>query len=362
MMPELRNILLVQLGDIGDVVLTTPTIRAVKENCPTARISIMVRKPYGSLLAADPNLFEVIESDRINGSLLQLVQGYIAFALRLRQARYDLVIDLRTGDRGAILTFLTGAPVRIGWRDGKLQFWKRIPYTEVLQNIPYAPPPTHPGAEQSLRIVRALGMDTHDAMPKLSIAPKARLYALNLLKDCGLTLNQRFFTVNPCSRWKYKEWGYTKWGELIDLLWQKYRLPALLVGAPEDKTATDIVEAGRNGYVFNLAGKTTLGELAAIISESTFHLGIDSAASHIAFSVGTPTVTIFGSGNWKGWTNADSMHRIVTANMPCVPCGRKGCNDSGMSRCLDDLEVDVVLKSTEELLEAISPSGRSVSS
>ena len=359
MISEFRNILVVQLGDIGDVVLTIPTIRTIKENCPDARVSILVRKPYGDLLVADPNLYEVVESERIGGSLLHRIRGYAAFARQLRGARYDLVVDLRTGDRGAILSFLTGAQVRIGWRDGKTPIWIDTLYTEVLRNIPYAPPPVHPGSEQSLRILRALGMDAADSTPRLAVAPDDRARALILLGNYGFGLNKRFYTVNPCSRWKYKEWEYQKWGELIDTIWRRYQLPAVLVGSQEDRSATSSIAKGRDGYVADLAGNTTLGELAACLSGAVFHLGIDSAASHIAFAVETPTITIFGPGNWKGWTISDSMHRIVTADMPCVPCGRKGCNDSGKSRCLDDLEVGTVFKSVVELLEAVGTSDHS---
>ena len=128
------NILLVQLGDIGDVVLTTPTIRAVKEKYPDARVSTLVLKPFGSLLAADPNLHEVVEAEKLRGPLLRLFREYAVFALRLRKARYDLVIDLRTGDRGAILSFLTGAPVRVGRQDVKNPFWHDRLFTKDLRN------------------------------------------------------------------------------------------------------------------------------------------------------------------------------------------------------------------------------------
>lgn len=104
---------------------------------------------------ADPNLHEVVETTRILGSISQILHGYGKLIRLLRRARYDLVIDLRTGDRGAIFSFLTGAPVRIGMSAGvKKQFWHGILFTKILSNLTVAPPPAHPGADQSLRIVR----------------------------------------------------------------------------------------------------------------------------------------------------------------------------------------------------------------
>lgn len=347
-----RNILLVQLGDIGDVVLTTPTIRAVKEAYPDARVSILIFKPYGSLLAADPNVHEVVETARIRGSLSQRLREVVAFARRLRQKQYDLVIDLRTGDRGAILSFLTGAPVRVGCRGIKQQSWHETLFTKIIRDLKVAPPPVHPGADQSLRVVRELGITTEDSTPRLYIAPGDRLRANALLAEAGLAPGTRMLTVNPFSRWKYKEWSNAKWGEVIDRLWEERRIPAVLIGSPNEAAGCEEIVAGRKGRTINLAGKTTLGELAAILSMSSLHLGVDSAAPHIAAAVGTSTVTIHGPSDWRAWRIADERHKIVSAAMDCVPCNMTGCEGSGKSRCLEDLAVEPVVRAALGLLAA----------
>lgn len=352
-MSRFSNILLVQLGDIGDVVLTTPTIRAVRETYPEARVSILVRKPFGSLLTADPNLHEVVEFTKVRGSLLHTFREYLRFVRRLRRAHYDLVITLRTGDRGAILSFLTGASVRVGLQAENKPFWYKHLFTKLLFDPPYAELPVHPGAGQSLRIVRAFGIDTSNSTPKLYIASKDRYPAVNLLADCGLTSASHWVTINPCSRWKYKEWGYTKWGEVIDRLWQDHHLPTVLIGSSEEASVAELIAAGRSEHTFNLAGKTTLGELSALIAMSMLHLGVDSAAPHIAASLGTATLTIFGPGNWKSWTVTDELHRVVTAKMSCIPCNRTGCDDSKKSRCLDELSADRVYLEADAILSAL---------
>jgi predicted lipopolysaccharide heptosyltransferase III len=345
-----ENILLVQLGDIGDVVLTNPTIRAVKNTFPEARVSILVRRPFGSVLLADPNLHEVVEVTKFRGTLLHTLRENLLFARRLRRARYDLVIDLRTGDRGAILSFFTGAKMRVGRHEAKKPFWHDLFFTQVLFDLPYAKLPVHPGADQSLAVVRAMGIDAINSIPKLYYAPKDQDRAATLLVECGLTASSRWVTINPCSRWKYKEWSYDKWGEVIDLIWQNFHLAAVLIGSPEEIAATESIVASRKGRAFNLGGKTTLSELSALLAMSTLHLGVDSAPPHIAAAVGTPTLTIFGPGNWKGWTIADEFHRIVTAEMPCIPCNKKGCDNSGNSQCLYELTADRVYEEARAIL------------
>ena len=346
-----KNILLVQLGDIGDVVLTTPTIRAVKKTCPDARVSILVFKPYGSLLAADPNVHEVVETERMRGTLSRRLHEFWKFALRLRQRGYDLVIDLRTGDRGALLSFLSGARKRIGREGVKKQFWHEILFTDIVRKLQEAPPPVHPGADQSLRVVRALGIDTDDSTPRLYVAETDRMRAQQLLAERGLAPGE-LFTVNPYSRWKYKEWSNDKWGTVIDRLWEEYRLPAVLIGAPEEAAACAAIALGRENHTYNLAGQTTLGELAAVISMSALHLGVDSAAPHIAAALDTPCIAVHGPTEWRSWRVATSRQRIVSAQMDCLPCSNTGCDGNGRSRCLDELPVEPVISTARELLEA----------
>jgi len=116
-----RNILVIQLGDIGDVVVASPTFRAFRETFPDARVTVLVRKGYGSLIAGDPHLFEVLEVTKTRSKLLEASENF-RLAGRLRRARYDLVFDLRTGDRGAILAFLSRAPVKVAF-GGDGAFW-----------------------------------------------------------------------------------------------------------------------------------------------------------------------------------------------------------------------------------------------
>lgn len=349
------NILLIQLGDIGDVVLTAPTIRAVKETHPDARVSVLVTKPYGSLLAADPNLFEVVEIVKNRGSLLQRLREALALARQLRQKRYTLVIDLRTGDRGLIVSFLSGASTRVGYRSGKERFWHKIAFTHILRSLIPAGLPVHPGADQSLRIVRELGIDTADSIPRLFIAADDRLRAQTLCAHAGIASGTRMVTSNPYSRWKYKEWDDRKWGEVIDRIWDEYRIPTVLIGAREEESACQEIVAGREGRVINLAGKTTLGELAAVISLSSLHIGVDSAAPHIAAAVDTPTVTIHGPSDWRAWRIVNEMQRVVIPAMKCVPCNETGCEGNGKSNCLDELAAEPVTIAALELLAAVRP-------
>lgn len=349
-MEHYHNILLVQMGDIGDVVLTAPTIHALKRFYPDGRVSILVRKPFGDLLRADPDVYEVVEFAKGRRGAARVLKEYARVIRHLRRSRYDLAIDLRTGDRGAFLAFFTGAPARIGYRGDNKKFWHSILFTKIIRVLSPKAESGHPGADQSLRILRSIGMETGNPPPRLFIMPDARKRATRLLDESGLAVEGRWCTINTFSRWKYKEWDSGKWGEVIDRLWENHGIPSLLVGSPEEEAASRKIVEGREGHAYCFAGKTTLGELAALISMSSLHVGVDSAAPHIALALGTPTVTIHGPSDWRSWRVIDDSNKVVVPAMDCVPCNRTGCDDQGISRCLESLEVEGVLEVIETLL------------
>lgn len=349
----MRNVLVIQLGDIGDVVLATPAFRAVKETFAESRVSVLVRKGCASLLSSEPYLSEIHESARSRGKLSELCRDNLSLVRTLRKSRFDLVIDLRTGDRGALLSLLTGAPARIGRYEAGKPFWRRFCFTRMVVDPPAAPPPVHPGGDQSLRVLRAVGIETRDSTPRLHVPPKNRERARKLLSEIGFRPGSPLVTANPFSRWKYKEWDPGKWGTVIDRLHERHGLATVLTGSRDEAAEAEGIRRGREGYVLSAAGKTTLGELAALLRESVLHMGVDSAAPHIAAAVGTPTVTIFGPGDWRAWTVEDATHKVVRAAMPCVPCNDKGCNGTEISKCLDALDVDTAFEPIGEILKAL---------
>ena len=332
--------------------VATPTFRAFGETYPDARVSVLVRRGYGSLLQGDPHLHEILEVTKSRSKLLEAFEN-IRLAGRLRRERYDLVFDLRTGDRGAILAFLARAREKVSF-GGDGAWWRRYVFTRLIRQdeLVVAPPTTHPGADQSLRLVARIGVETADSRPKLYVPEETAGNVRRMLAAEGLPGDARFVTVNPFSRWKYKEWGYGKWVEVLDWIRDRYGLPALVVGSKEEaEMALRIAERCKPG-ARSVAGKTTLGELAALLSRSALHLGVDSAAPHIAYAVGTPTVTIFGPSDWRAWTIPDATHRVVFPDDPCVPCHKKGCDHKEVSLCLEAMGPGKVLREVGEALEA----------
>jgi len=345
---DIRSILLVQLGDIGDVVWTTPTFRAVKEAYPRSKICVLLREGGGSLLAADPYIHKVFEIERCTKPIKKMV-AQVKLVRVLRQECFDLAFDLRLDDRGAFMSFLSGAPVRASLFYRKA-LWRNTLFTHII--APALPKKRIRGAaEQSLRVVREFDIDTDDIIPKIWVSEEIKGRAKKLLDGSGINVAGLWVTLNPFSRWKYKEWQYDKWVHIVDWLWEKYGIPTVVVGAPEDREASTGIVRKCKGQIKDVTGKTTLGELAGVLSFSSLHLGVDSAAPHIAAAVGAPTITVYGPTDWRDWAPHGKIHSVVTPDYACAPCYKKGCNGRGKSKCLDTLPVDKVKTAVERFCD-----------
>ena len=347
---KLRNVLVIQLGDIGDVVWSLPAFQAVRAALPRAEIFLLVRKGIGSLLEADPAITGIFEVERYPGNIVERLISQIPFLVRIRKVRFGLVFDLRSDERGAFMARWTGAPYRASLWAATAPWYRNRLFTHLVY-------PTNENirvrlgaSEQTLRIVRQFGIPTPETTPRLALSPTA----VDHMKDALAARDIRaegegknggprgFVTISPFSRWAYKEWPLERWSEIAAWLGREYGLISVLVGAAGERARAEELVKTTSGVLFNLAGETTLGELAALLSLSRLHVGVDSAAPHIAAAVGTPTITIYGPSDWRDWAPVGDKHQVVTSDMDCSPCHRKGCEGSGRSRCLENIPVERV--------------------
>jgi lipopolysaccharide heptosyltransferase II len=337
---EIRNILIIQLGDIGDVVWATPTFRAVNEAFPRAYVSVMVREGFGSLLEADPNVHRIFEVAKKEGRCLAGLKNLLLFMRKVRKEHFDLIFDLRLDDRGAFMAFIAGAPVRVSAFHRSI-FSRNLLFTHLVDPA-RSDEKIRGAAEQSLRIVREFGINTENTSPRLWINDSVMERVYGLLDRKGLSRNQKWVSLNPFSRWQYKEWAYEKWAKIIDQIWETYGLPTVIVGSSEETEKARSIKSESRGPVFDFTGKTTLSELTGLLSLSHLHMGVDSAAPHVAAAVDTPTITVYGPSDWRDWAPQGEIHGVITSECDCMPCHQKGCDDTGKSKCLEELTIDTV--------------------
>ena len=348
---DIRNILLIQLGDIGDVVLSFPCIRALRENFPQANLVVGVREKAAELIQDCSWSDGVISINQDERKWYQEVIYQKNLILRLRRFNFDIAIDLRTGTRGAILTFLSGARQRVGFyaTDGTL--WRNRIFTHLAY---LEGKPGQHMAAYYLNLLITYNLKTDNIWPETDIPIKKLKKVAELFKEENIPRDHPVIAIQPFSLWNYKEWGIEKYASLLRWITSEYGFPIIVTGSPEERERADEIKKMSGPNTFNLAGRTSIGIFAAVLKSCKLFIGGDSAGIHISAAVGTPTVSIFGPASPSHWAPRGKQHTIVyNEKLSCVPCDLKGCEGRGISRCLDELTVDDVKSVVKRQIDKI---------
>ncbi len=346
-MMSYKNILVIKLKQPGDVLVSSPVLAALKEAWPQARVTYLVSRAAADMVSCHPLLDELLVADRRQETWSRswrLLQN-------LWQARYDLVLELSGGDRGAFFTLATRAPERIGFERPEQPYWQR---QGVFTRLLPRPPVRMHMVEQNLEAVRALGVEPQN--PRLQFFWDDRAEARVVQKLATLGLKPKNFAVlHPGAGWRFKCWTAAGYARVIDYVQENWGLPVVLTGsqAPhEQELIGEILRECRQTPI-NLAGKLTLKELGALITKARFFFGADSAPMHLAAAVNTPAVALFGPSGVFNWGPWGEGHLVIQKEMECVPCGRDGCEGTKISRCLTELTPEEVLEQVERFLREI---------
>ena len=309
-----HNILILKMRYIGDTVLTTPLIRALKEGLPSSRIDIGVNQGSDRILDGHPFIGRCWRFDPIPNA--GRFRSGIEFIQSIRRQKYDLVADLTCNDRTALFSLLSGSPVRIGYQSGRF-IRDRLAYTHLL---PSGLGKIHT-VDHHLQIAEFLGLPAPDRHPFLPVLPDRRRSIEAKLSEEGFAPNEPFVMIHPGARRAYKSWPLTRFARLADDVRTRFDLKVILSGSREDVPAAASIEAAMKTVPVNWAGKVPLANLPALIQMAFCLIGNDSAPIHIATAVKTPTVSLFGPTRWEDWAPRRDSDRVLAAEYPCRPCG-----------------------------------------
>lgn len=344
-----HRILIIQLGDIGDVVLSTPTLAALRKRFPKSKITMAVRQKAKTLMEDCPLIDTVMVADKRFGTLREWMLLTGRQMIGLIRSDYDLAIDLRTGVRGAVLALLSGAPQRVSFSADDEPVWRNWMFTH-LADIPYELG-TYVG-DYYHEVLKVFALSRTPGPIKLWINEKKQRQADQICRAAGLDPHVPFIVLQPFSLWAYKELPEPHYIELIDSIRRQLKIPVAIVGGPNEKLRANTICQHFPKEVVNLAGSTTLAQLAALLVRSRLFVGIDSAGLHIAAAVGRPTIGIFGPSAPESWAPRGKRHRVVQPEDPCVPCRGKGCQNSGVSLCLQRLPTRKIMTAIETTIAA----------
>jgi len=338
------------------VVFTTPAVAALRTRFPGAHLTYIVEPAAAPIVAGNPHLNDVIVAPRAPG-VRGLLQD-VGLGRRLRARRYDLVIDFHGGPRASLLTWLSGAPMRIGYEIAG-RAWM---YTDRIAR-PRALRPRH-SVENQWDLLAPLGIAPPDrvACPvEMPLDRRAAAAVGDRLSRAGVTADDRVVVVHVSAGNPFRRWPIAHFATLVASLVQDdpRRRIILTSGPSEDDAVTRVIADARArlGAAADRVlscGEFSLAELRALLDRAALYIGGDSGPLHIAATTKVPVVGLYGptlpvrSAPWRDARLATES--VDAGELPCRPCDQRVCAP-GDFRCLAHISADMVVEASDRALE-----------
>ena len=355
------KILILKVQTIGDTLLTTPLISNLYRYYDNPAIDIMVNEGTQQMLDANDKVDQIIEYKRESQRSLSNWQRFInniVLLKRIRNEKYDLVIDLDEGDRGALVVLVSGARIRLGSSNISSKLLRSF-YTHLLPKR---------GVRHTVDInldpLRALNIPIYDKQVEMCWNKEDERFALEKLSNIG-----DFIHLHPFSKGWFKDIDIQTTAQIIDYCEQELNVKVVITAAPiksEMDKLKDILGFCQSSPT-NLGGKLSLKQTSALNNKAKLFIGVDTAIMHISTANNTPTLAFFGPtapDTWGPWENdleqsnyhrngglqVNGKHRILSDARTCLPCNNEGCNNSQVSDCLIGLDIDFIKKNINEMV------------
>ncbi|MDO8835641.1 MAG: glycosyltransferase family 9 protein, partial [Vicinamibacterales bacterium] len=336
--------------------LTTPVIRAIRRAEPDAHLTYLVEPSAAPVVTANPHLDDVIVAPLRSG--LPRWGGDAALALRLRRARFDVVLDFHGGPRSSLLTWLSGARRRIGY-DVSGRGWM---YSERVHR-PRTHRPRHSVENQWDLLTQFMpGLappSVHDDPVEMPDDADARARADDRLRAHGLDPHGPFVVMHVGAGNEFRRWPAQAFAAVVDGLHaQEPDRRMILTTGPAQAPAAEAVRQlaiarGVPGQAVTVVCDLDLAELRSLVGRARLFLGGDSGPAHIASTTAVPMVVLFGPTTpqvWGPWrSRALATETVDVGPLPCRPCRQRHC-EPGDFRCLRGLAPDAVLAAAHRAL------------
>ncbi len=339
---KIKEILIIRTAYIGDVVMTIPILKPLKERFPDSRISFLTSAKAWEVLENNPYIDEIITYDPF-WFYPSSKREYFKFIRMLRKKPFDLIIEAR-GDIREFLFLLWPLKARfkvsydVG--GGGYILTNVVPYKGLCHKVLY-----------HLDIARYLDCKVDNVEWGIYLTEDEEKRAVELLVKEGVDLSKPIVAIHPGARKELKCWSKEGFAKVGDMLTEKYGISLLLTGDKEEVSLVEKVGRVMNGKYVNLAGKTTLREMAGILKRCSLFICNDSSPMHIAAAVNTPTVAIFGPSKSVETAPYGDGHIVVEKDFPCrYACDEDVCNFKNYNECMKAISADDVVYAAEKII------------
>lgn len=353
---KISKILIINPYGIGDVIFTTPLIRSLKKAWPQTKIVALLGSRTRSVLASNPYVDKIYIFDKgrfDQGPKIREITRLIKLIRALKQENFDLAIDLSNApEYGLVSKLILKIPHRIGFN----YHYRGRFLTQCVEIEGFSDKHI---IEYYLDLAREIGIKPEDKTPQFFIDKNDRNWAQDFLSSNQLDKNHILVALIPGggSSWGqdavYKHWPPEYFARLGDALVDKFRAQVILCGDTDEAPLCRRLLTLMNHKPIVAYGRTSLGQLAALLAECDLVVSNDGGPLHIAVSVGTKTVSIFGpvDEHVYGPYPPDRRHQVITSSVGCRPCYRHfkypACQDRV---CLSGIKVETVVKKIADLI------------
>lgn len=343
---RVERVLVVRLRSIGDTVLATPSLYALRRFLPHARIDILLENWVAPVLDGFEDVDSVVTVER--GS----TRSRARVARELRSAHYDVAFNLHGGTTAALLMRASGARHRVGYPNYQ--------YSRLHNHL--APSPlelwgmekTH-SVEQQLALLGWTGVPVSDRpRTRLAVTQEASSGIHQRLHAAGLDTAAPFALLHPAAAFESKQWAVENFARVAETLAAR-GLAIVALAAPNESSIVAALAENSSARINSLSD-LSLPEVTALAARARLFVGNDSGIAHIAAAVGAPSVVIFGSSNvahWRPWATA-APAEVVREEMPCAPCPGYTCAEFDAPECIRRVPVERVMAAIERVIDKSS--------
>jgi len=339
-----RRILIVRTDRIGDVLLSTPVIKALRQKYPQAYISMMVAPYARDIVEGNPYLDEIIiyDKDIKHKSWMRSLK----FASRLKKKKFDLAIILHPTNRTHLMIFLAGIPKRLGY-NRKFGFLNNLAKAHMKQEG------RRHEAEYNLDLLCDLGITGNVQDLFMPIKPESEQWVKDLFTSHSIKETDKLLAINPGANCPSKIWPASNFAQVAEILARRHNFKILVVSGPKDIPLANMIAHKIGDKAINLSGKTSVSHLASILKRCILFISNDSGPVHIASSLGIPVISIFGRNqpglSPRRWGPLGRLDKYLHKDVGCIQCLAHNCKKE--FACLRAISVLDVLCAAESILK-----------
>ncbi|MBU1055497.1 MAG: glycosyltransferase family 9 protein [Proteobacteria bacterium] len=348
-MTDVKNILIIKLSSIGDVVHALPFLEAIRQCFPASKIDWLIEEEASQVISGHPSINQIIVSGRKRwqkeifepSKFIKTSSDIIKFYKDVRLSSYDVVIDLQGLFRSGVLAAISKGKRKIGMsgsREGASFFLKELPVPVSYEQH---------AIDRYLKVASYLGCNTDTVKGEIPVFEQDKNLIDNLL---GSQIeNKNIIAVNPIAKWKTKLWEEDKFSKLASMLQKDLSCSIIFTGSKQDVPVIDGImnKMDSKDRTINFAGRTSLKELAYLYSKCSVLVCTDTGPMHIASAMGCKVVSLFGPTSPLRTGPYGKGHKVIRSDKDCSPCLKKECDNTA---CMKNITVTEVFDAVMSII------------